>query len=193
MEDTFAKRVTGIIIHGFAAAHAVAAAALSQTVAGDDAVLTLLTTSMIISITLVNDRKKNVGAGLAIAGCLAGFFLGTRGALFIIKWIPFAGNAANSITTMIVTEILGWTTYVIVKENVNVKNMKFKDKLKYLQRGYTTQKSEKDISEKLYNSMSSEDKAEVNQIIREMGKKDLPDSTFELLNKRLETIIRQYA
>jgi len=193
MEDVFTKRVTGIMIHAFAIAHGIAAAALAQTVVGDDAVLTLLTTGMIISVTMINGRSKDIGTGLAVAGCLAGFFLGTRGAMFIIKWIPAAGNVANSITTMIVTEILGWAAYLIVRDNANAKNMKWKDKIKYMKKAYHTYQTEKKVSEQLYESMSREDKDEVTDIIKKLGEKGVSENEVKALNQRLEAIVHKYA
>lgn len=90
--------IVNVIIHGFAIARAVTAATLSQTVIGDEAALTALTIAMIVGISRVYNRPWGVGNALAFLGCFAGFYLGTRGAVFLIKWIPGIGNAANAAT-----------------------------------------------------------------------------------------------
>ncbi len=52
----YEKRLTGFSIHGFAVAHAVAAAALAQTLVGDEVVLTTITISMILVIDRINKK-----------------------------------------------------------------------------------------------------------------------------------------
>lgn len=54
------KKMTGMMIHGFAVAHAVAAALLAQTLVGDEAVLTALTISLSMSLwtTCIPRRRK---------------------------------------------------------------------------------------------------------------------------------------
>ena len=83
---------------------------------GDDAALTTLTVAITVNISRVYNRSWEIDEGLAVLGCFAGFFVGTRGALILVKWIPGIGNAANAITTFAITEILDWATYLIVKE-----------------------------------------------------------------------------
>ena len=56
------KKMTGMMIHGFAVAHAVAAALLAQTLVGDEAVLTALTIAMIIAVARMNGADWDTGA-----------------------------------------------------------------------------------------------------------------------------------
>ena len=55
-------RITHVLIHGFAAAHAATAATLSQTIVGDEAALTVLTISMIIAIARLHGQTVEVGS-----------------------------------------------------------------------------------------------------------------------------------
>ena len=105
-EANYEKRLTGFIIHGFAVAHAGAAALLSQTILGDEAALTVLTVSMILSIARANNRSWGVADALSVISVLAGGYLGTRGAVLFVKWIPGIGNAiqpSNSVTPKVTT------------------------------------------------------------------------------------------
>ncbi len=61
------KRMTGILIHTFAIAHALTAALLAQTLVGDEAALTALTVAMIISVAKrLKGRLKKMNKYLAI-------------------------------------------------------------------------------------------------------------------------------
>lgn len=188
----YEKRLTGFIIHGFAVAHTAAAALLSQTMVGDEAVLTALTISMIVCIARANNRSWGAGEALSVIGVLAGWYLGTRGALFLIKWIPAIGNTANAVTTFGVTELLGWTTYILVKEGKNPKDLTSSEKEAIKKKAEQLKEEEHDKSKRLYEQMSSQDKEEYNEIMKQLRNKDLPDSTIQYLTKRLETIAKKY-
>lgn len=77
--------ISNVVIHGFAAAHAVTAASLAQTMVGDEAALTVLTIAMIISLSRIYNAPVSWGGALSFLGVFAGFYLGTRGATCLIK------------------------------------------------------------------------------------------------------------
>ncbi len=106
--------VLNLLIHGFAAAHALTAYLLFGTALGDSAILTILTVAMILFIARRYDFPMDVILIFAILCCLAGFYLGTTGAAIIKEHFPSLSNYAPQITTAIVTELLGWTTFLIV-------------------------------------------------------------------------------
>ena len=90
------KKMTGMMIHGFAVAHAVAAALLAQTLVGDEAVLTALTIAMIIAVAKMNGADWDTGAALAFLGICIGGYVGVRGATFLVKVIPGVGNVCHA-------------------------------------------------------------------------------------------------
>ncbi len=112
---------TNIIIQCFAVAHAVAVILLRYFHVPDEIVLTLLTLGMIVWITRIYNFPIDVAAILALLSCFAGFFLGIKGAdLITLLSQGSLTKYSNVITTFFVTEILGWTTYFIVrKRNIN--------------------------------------------------------------------------
>lgn len=106
-----------MIIHGFALAHAVVTVLFHALGLGNDIPLTILTILMIIIVARMNDFPLDISAALALICCFAGFYLGTKGADIIAGLFDHKlESIANIITTFLVTEILGWTTYIIVRK-----------------------------------------------------------------------------
>ena len=103
-----------LLIHGFAAAHALTAYLLFGTRIGDSAILTILTITMILFIARLYDFPVEASLIFAALCCLAGFYLGTRGAELFRHYFPLQSVYAPQITTTVVTELLGWTTFLIV-------------------------------------------------------------------------------
>mgnify|MGYP007007084490 CR=1 FL=1 len=66
MNKTF---LANVIIHSFATAHAIAAAALAQTLVGDEATLTALTIAMIIALSKLYQAPLSWGGALSFFGC----------------------------------------------------------------------------------------------------------------------------
>lgn len=191
-DSVYEKRLTGFIIHGFAVAHAAAAALLSQTIVGDEAVLTALTISMIVCIARANNRSWGAADALSVVGVLAGWYLGTRGALFLVKWIPGIGNAANAVTTFGVTELLGWTAYVLVKSGKNPRDVTPEEREQIRRQAEQLKETEHEESKRLYEKMTAQDKEEYDEIMKQLRNKALPDSTIKYLTGRLEAIARKY-
>ena len=102
------------MVHGFAAAHALTAYLLFGTRFGDSAILTILTVTMILFIARLYDFPVEASLLFAALCCFAGFYMGTQGAVLFSRWFPYHSGFAPQITTTAVTELLGWTTFVIV-------------------------------------------------------------------------------
>lgn len=187
------KRMTGMMIHGFAVAHAVTAALLAQTLVGDEAALTALTVAMIIAVAKMNGADWDTGMALAFLGIFIGGYVGVRGATFLIKWIPGIGNAANAAVTLTTTEALGWATYLFIKKGKsNPKDLTEKEKDALWKEARDVQRKEEQESRRLYDSMSEADKNEYKSIMKQLKVKDLPDETRSYLLNRLEIITEKY-
>lgn len=189
------KKMTGMLIHSFAVAHAVTAALLAQTMVGDEAALTALTVAMIMAVAKMNGADWDSGTALAFLGVFIGSYVGVRGATFLIKWVPGIGNAANAGVTLVTTEVLGWATYAFVQKSKNKKDVK--SKLKKMTKeekdglwseAKSLRKEEKEEGKKLYESMSKEDKKEYEEIMTKLRAKDLSDEERIKLIEKLEAI-----
>jgi len=106
---------THLVIHGFAMAHALSTAAILYRGADPGTWLTILTIGMIVTLSRINDYPLDVTGALALIGCFAGFFMGTTGAEIFSQMLP--AMWAQVVTTVLVTEVLGWLSYLIVKRN----------------------------------------------------------------------------
>lgn len=103
-----------LFIHLFAVAHALTAILFRYMGWSDDIPLTILTIILTVAVARENDFPLDISGALALLSCFTGFFLGTEGAKILgalpIEWIT---KYANVITTIIITEVLGWTIYFI--------------------------------------------------------------------------------
>lgn len=187
----FEKRTTAITIHGFAAAHAATAFALSQTLLGDEAVLACLTVAMIECVARINDRKWGVAEAFAVMGVLAGGYVGTRLGVTLVKWIPGIGNGANAAATFTTTEILGWITYTLVKQDKDPSKLTREEK-RELQREADELRDDK-TGKELYNKMSDQDKEKFNDLMsqfRRIARED--DAKREELIQEVSEIVKKY-
>lgn len=187
------KKMTGMMIHGFAVAHALTAALLAQTLVGDEAALTALTVAMIIAVAKMNGADWDTGMALAFLGIFIGGYVGVRGATFLIKWIPGIGNAANAAVTLTTTEVLGWATYLFIKKGkLDPKDMTKKEKETLWKEARAVQREEEQKSKRLYNSMSEVDKSEYRSIMNQLREKNIPEETRSYLLNRLKIITEKY-
>ena len=185
-------RLTGIVIHGFALAQGVTAATLAQTLVGDEAALTALTLAMIISISRLHGRDWGVGEGLALIGSMAGFYLASRGAVFLVKWIPLLGNAANAVTSVAVAEILGWATYLLVREGRRPGELSRAEAREVYRRARDLRREMEEDSRRLVESMAPEDRAEYDRLIRRLRIADLPEGDREAALRALDELVVKY-
>lgn len=185
------RYVTAAIIHGFAAAHAVTAFFLAQTMIGDEAALTFLTIAMILAITRVNGKPWFVGDGLRLIGTMAGFYLGTRGAMMLVKWIPGIGNVANAITTTAVTELLGWSTYLLVREGKKPSDLSESEAKELKERASEMRKVSREM-DKIVARMSSDDKSRYDKLIKELKNRDISEKRIQEVNTELDKLNLKY-
>lgn len=105
--------VSSTIIHSFALMHAGTSVMLLSRGSSDEALLTLLTMTMIV--LLCHHRKMSIHFTImsVIVGNILGYIIGLGGADIIRAW-NLPGSLANTISTFVTTEILGWLLYVII-------------------------------------------------------------------------------
>jgi hypothetical protein len=110
-------RIAHLTIHGFALAHGGLAALILSQGSDPGIFLTILTIAMIVILSRLNDYPLDVTAALTLICCLGGFFMGTKGAIWFTRHAGTPENLAQILTTVLVTEILGWITYLIVRRS----------------------------------------------------------------------------
>jgi len=111
----FPSRSANLIVHGFALAHVAIAALIINQGSDPGIYLTILTIAMIVILARMNEYPLDVTAALTLVCILGGFFMGTKGAELFSDYVGATETNAQLFTTVLVTEILGWITYFIVR------------------------------------------------------------------------------
>lgn len=110
------EHVVTTIIHGFTITHMITAAMLGPAAGG---ALTPMTTAMIFAIGMQCSTNFTVAKALKLVAHFAGLIAGTAIAEFILGLISGAGNLANACATGIVTEVLGWSAFIMLRDNLD--------------------------------------------------------------------------
>jgi hypothetical protein len=104
-----------ILIHTFAVVHALACFLLRFYGFDDGLALTILTIAMIVLLINYFSGATDVFLSLSLLSCLAGFYLGTKGAILLGYLLPNNPLLTHIIATFLVTESLGWLVYFILR------------------------------------------------------------------------------
>lgn len=188
--------MSNVVIHSFATAHAITAASLSQTIAGDDVALTILTIGMIIALARIYNAPMSWGNALTYFGVFAGFYLGTRGATFLIKWVPGIGNAANAISTIFTTEVIGWSTVFLLSRGRDLTTVSKNEADFIIREGKKLRKenvAEKERIDTIINKkMTDGEKALYHSIMEQLKEKDLSVQQRDELLKKLDELFAKY-
>ena len=187
MEDE-KKRMTGMLIHSYAAVHAFTAGLLAQTMIGDELALTALTVAMILSISKMNGADWDSAKALKAMGVFLGEYIGVRGASMLMKWIPIIGNAANAAAMFGATEIMGWTAYALMKNHIDPAFMSDTEREDIRNAGKRLYNENSSESKRDYENLSPEKKKELQKMIQKL-EKNMPDAEREELLEKLNEII----
>lgn len=108
------RQEAAYIVHGFALAHGIVAFLLANTLIGDTAILTALTIGMIVWIGKVYGLEIAKAEGilrtiLAYSAGPVGLYVASK----LLFWLPGLGNWSNAVTTVTITETIGWACIVL--------------------------------------------------------------------------------
>lgn len=188
--------LSNVIIHSFATAHAITAASLAQTMVGDEAALTALTVGMIIALSKLYNAPMSWGSALSFFGVFAGFYLGTRGATCLVKWIPAIGNTANALSTIFTTEIIGWATVYLLSRGRDLTTVSKDEADEIIREGKELRKKnaaeKKRINDIINKRMTSGEKALYHSIMDQLKEKDLSDQQRDELVRKLDELFKKY-
>ena len=96
------------IIHSASVSTAAVGAGLAQLPLADNAVITPIQITMIVSLGKVFDQEITKTAAKGILAGLIASFVGRGVSQAVWGWIPGIGNASNAITAAAITESIGW-------------------------------------------------------------------------------------
>ncbi len=117
-------KFVSVVVHIFAIAHALSCYLFRLGGLSDAYILSVLTVSMVVIIILFFKVSLDVLVSLLLISSLAGFYLGTHGAVLIQSFFSVSVISSHIITTFFVTEIIGWLVFIIVrkpKKNENIR------------------------------------------------------------------------
>lgn len=101
----------------------------------DSPVITAISVGMVISLAKMFGRDYATGAILVTVTQLIGFILGVSLIRGIIGIIPVMGGAINAGMIFTVTEVVGWTTFLILEEGKDITKVDKKSFRDYIFRG----------------------------------------------------------
>ncbi len=188
------ERVTALIIHGFTVAHVIVGAVMGPA-AG--AVLTPMTIAMVIAIGTQYSANFKIQKAIGVMTNFVGFILGVSIAEFIVGLFPGIGNIANAITTGIVTELLGWATFIVLRDGLDEKKDKMNlfDQIKLLKAAVELRKNNQDLTDKLNaarKSMPEYEREEYDRLMKIITDKDTSrEERIDALH-RADEILKRY-
>ncbi len=186
------ERVIALVIHAFTVAHMIAAG-ISGPAAGP--ILTPMTISMLCVIGGMCGINGSVMKFAAkFASNFVGFLLGVSIAEFIIGLIPGAGNLANAIATGIVTELLGWSCFIVITGGFTG-NFGFWDKLSLLKKSWGKWRENEDFRSKIKKAeeaMPEDLRARYNSLMKTISNDRIPQSQRDNAIHEAEEILKPY-
>lgn len=115
------KRVlqfVNVTIHLFALVHALLCFILRSYNIDDGIFLTILTLLMIITLINYFNGTTDIFVSLSLLSLLAGFYLGTKGAGLLEYILPNNQILTHVLATFLVTELLGWMVFFVLRKRL---------------------------------------------------------------------------
>lgn len=100
------------VIHTFALLHAGTTIFLLSRESSDEAILTLLTITMVVLLCYIRKLSMSFTIVAVILSNVVGYFLGLAGAGFLGS-LNITGPISNTLATFFTTEVIGWLLYLL--------------------------------------------------------------------------------
>lgn len=137
------KKKCNAIIHSASVAAGGVGTGLAQIPLSDNAIITPIQITMIVSLAAVFDIRLTEGAAKGILATFATSFVGRGISQILFGWIPGLGNAINTATAAGITEAVGW---MAVSHFFSLQqNDKAKYKLDGMKEGYAQASEEYEV------------------------------------------------
>ena len=137
------KKKCNTIIHTASGAAGGVGTGLAQIPLSDNAIITPIQITMIVSLAAVFDIRLTEGAAKGILAGASASFIGRGISQVLFGWIPGLGNAINTATAAGITEAIGW---MAVAHFFSLQqNDKAKYKIDGMKEGYTQASEEYEV------------------------------------------------
>ncbi len=181
---------SAVIINGVAAAEAASVMTLSGTMLGDEAAITAMTAGMIMGLGKVHNKNLSINKILGWLLPNVGLFLGSRVAAMSVKWLPLIGNAANATITFTTTQIIGWTVYLIFKDNKDLEQVGSKELHIYKRRAQNMKKPD---VEQWFKDMPKEKVSEYKSLVEKLGQDGISEEEQDEILHKMQDLVAPYA
>jgi uncharacterized protein (DUF697 family) len=181
---------SAIIINGVAATEAASAMTLNGVMFGDDAAVTALTAGMILGLGKVHNKNYSMNKVLGWLVPNVGLFLGSRLAAMTVKWIPVIGGAANATISFTTTQVIGWTVYLIFKDNKDLDQVGSKELHIYKRRAQNMKKPD---VEQWFKNMPKEKVSEYKSMVEKLGQDGLSQKEQDEILHNMQELVAPYA
>ncbi len=179
------KEEAGILINSFAAAHAVIAYLLANTVIGDTVILTGLTYAMIEILGGIYEVKVSPAK---IASRIFGLVAGTYLAGKLLFWVPGLGNWANAASTIFVTETIGWTCVALFSTGKNPETISKEELSRVVDNAKKEAEKYKKETKEVAEKMTSGEMEEVKNLSKQLRDKNISKVDRQAITQQLKGI-----
>jgi uncharacterized protein (DUF697 family) len=195
------KERAGVIIHSCSAASALLVGTVATVpVFGplgiifglDYPALTAISIGMVVSLGKLFGRNYTTGAVMAAVTQLTGFVFGVSLMRGVVGIVPVVGAAINAGLVFTVTEILGWTTFLIFEEGRDITKMN-KSKLKsYVKKGKKRAEQERLTREALFAKLPPHVKAQYDYLTKKLANEKATDQERQVILNEIDQLLAPY-
>lgn len=181
---------SAMVISAVAMTEASTAAFLGPaTLIGDEAAITAMTAGMIVALSRIHDKPLTMDDAVKWLVPNMGIFIASRAFAMSIKWIPIAGAVANASITFAATQVIGWTVYLIFKDDKDLKDVGAKEVKVYKDKA---EKMKKPDVHKWASKMPEDKKAEYEGLVDKLKSPVLSEEERKTITKKMQDLVSPY-
>jgi len=181
---------SAVIITGVATAEAASAYVMGATFLGDDIAVTALTAAMIMGLGKVHNKSLTMEKALKWLIPNMGLFATSRALAMTVKWIPLVGSTANASITFTTAQLIGWTVFLIFKDDKNLEEVGTKELRIYKRRAQNMQKPD---VEKWFEGMPKEKVTEYKDLVSQLSNPALSEERHKEILHKMQDLVAPYA
>jgi uncharacterized protein (DUF697 family) len=195
------KERAGIIIHSCSAASALWAGTIATIpVFGpvgiifglDTPALTAIAIGMVVALGRLFGRDYTRGTVMVTVTQLVGFVFGVSLLRGLIGVVPVVGSFINAGTIFMVTEIVGWTTFLIFEDGKDITRLDERGLRSYIFRGKKRAQEERDRQKSLFNGIPPHVRLQYEHLTRKLASDKTSDEERLAALEQIEKLVAPY-
>lgn len=195
------KERAGVIIHSSAAASGLIAGTLATVpVFGplgiifglDTPAISAISVGMVVALSKMFGRSYTRSAVAASVTQMMGFVFGVSLMRGVVGIAPVVGSAINAGYIFTVTEILGWTTFLIFEEGKDITRLSEKSLRSYVMKGRKKADQERSKRKKLFANLPPHVRVQYDHLTKKLADETISDDERQALMQEIEHLITPY-